>query len=162
MAPTPTHCRECGAELDQPARGRKKTYCSQVCRDRAKNKRYMKTHRDEVNRVRRLKYQAEREPDNSPEVIEAHSEWRAAPVDNRQQELEWLAGVLKASIEDAPPDRRGPLASQFRATLAELNALTEQARKKETVNDPFDELAARRAARGGTSARPRPTRGRAI
>ena len=162
MVPTPTHCRECGAELDQPARGRKKTYCSQVCRDRAKNKRYMKTHRDEVNRVRRLKYQAEREPDNSPEVIEAHSEWRAAPVDNRQQELEWLAGVLKASIEDAPPDRRGPLASQFRATLAELNALTEQARKKETVNDPFDELAARRAARGGTSARHRPTRGRAI
>ena len=162
MAPTPTHCRECGAELDQPARGRKKTYCSQVCRDRAKNKRYLKTHRDEVNRVRRLKYQAEREPDNSPEVIEAHSEWRAAPVDNRQQELEWLAGVLKASIEDAPPDRRGPLASQFRATLAELNALTEQSRKKETVNDPFDELAARRAARGGTSARPRPTRGRAI
>lgn len=162
MAPTPTHCRECGAELDQPARGRKKTYCSQVCRDHAKNKRYMKTHRDEVNRVRRLKYQAEREPDNSPEVIEAHSEWRSAPVDNRQQELEWLAGVLKASIEDAPPDRRGPLASQFRATLAELNTLTEQARKKETVNDPFDELAARRAARGGTSARPRPTRGRAI
>jgi hypothetical protein len=162
MAPTPTHCRECGAELDQPARGRKKTYCSQVCRDHAKNKRYMKTHRDEVNRVRRLKYQAEREPDNSPEVIEAHSEWRAAHVDNRQQELEWLAGVLKASIEDAPPDRRGPLASQFRATLAELNAITEQARKKETVNDPFDELAARRAARGGTSARPRPTRGRAI
>lgn len=162
MAPTPTHCRECGAELDQPARGRKKTYCSQVCRDHAKNKRYLKTHRDEVNRVRRLKYQAEREPDNSPEVIEAHSEWRAAPVDNRQQELEWLAGVLKASIEDAPPDRRGPLASQFRATLAELNALTEQSRKKETVNDPFDELAARRAARGGTSARPRPTRGRAI
>nr|DAK09779.1 MAG TPA: DNA gyrase subunit A [Caudoviricetes sp.] len=162
MAPTPTHCRECGAELDQPARGRKKTYCSQACRDHAKNKRYMKTHRDEVNRVRRLKYQAEREPDNSPEVIKAHSEWRAAPVDNRQQELEWLAGVLKASIEDAPPDRRGPLASQFRATLAELNALTEQSRKKETRNDPFDELAARRAARGGTSARPRPTRGRAI
>nr|DAY03400.1 MAG TPA: DNA gyrase subunit A [Caudoviricetes sp.] len=162
MAHTPTHCRECGAELDQPARGRKKTYCSQACRDHAKNKRYMKTHRDEVNRVRRLKYQAEREPDNSPEVIEAHSEWRAAPVNNRQQELEWLAGVLKASIEDAPPDRRGPLASQFRATLAELNALTEQSRKKETVNDPFDELAARRAARGGTSARPRPTRGRAI
>ena len=162
MAPTPTHCRECGAELDQPARGRKKTYCSQVCRDRAKNKRYMKTHRDEVNRVRRLKYQAEREPDNSPEVIEAHSEWRSAPVDNRQQELQWLAGVLKASIEDAPPDRRGPLASQFRATLAELNALTEQASKKEPEIDPFDELAARRAARGGTSARPRPTRGRAI
>lgn len=162
MAHTPTHCRECGAELDQPARGRKKTYCSQACRDHAKNKRYMKTHRDEVNRVRRLKYQAEREPDNSPEVIEAHSEWRAAPVNNRQQELEWLAGVLKASIEDAPPDRRGPLASQFRATLAELNALTEQSRKKETVNDPFDELAARRAARGGASARPRPTRGRAI
>ena len=162
MAPTPTHCRECGAELDQPARGRKKTYCSQTCRDRAKNKRYMKTHRDEVNHVRRLKYQAEREPDNSPEVIEAHSEWRAAPVDNRQQELEWLAGVLKASIEDAPPDRRGPLASQFRATLAELNMLTEQARKKEPEIDPFDELAARRAARGGASARPRPTRGRAI
>lgn len=162
MAPTPTHCRECGAELDQPARGRKKTYCSQVCRDHAKNKRYMKTHRDEVNRVRRLKYQAERPVDDSPEVIEAHSEWRAAPVENRQQELEWLAGVLKASIEDAPPDRRGPLASQFRATLAELNALTEQSRKKEPEIDPFDELAARRAARGGASARPRPSRGRAI
>lgn len=162
MAPTPTHCRECGAELDQPARGRKKTYCSQVCRDHAKNKRYMKTHRDEVNRVRRLKYQAERPVDDSPEVIEAHSEWRVALPKNRQQELEWLAGVLKASIEDAPPDRRGPLASQFRATLAELHALTEQARKKETVNDPFDELAARRAARGGASSRPRPSRGRAI
>ena len=162
MAPTPTHCRECGAELNQPARGRKKTYCSQACRDHAKNKRYMKTHRDEVNRVRRLKYQAERPVDDSPEVVGAHSEWRVSLPQNRQQELEWLAGVLKASIEDAPPDRRGPLASQFRATLAELNALTEQARKKETVNDPFDELAARRAARGGTSARPRPTRGRAI
>lgn len=162
MVPTPTHCRECGAELDQPARGRKKTYCSQVCRDHAKNKRYMKTHRDEVNRVRRLKYQAERPVDDSPEVVEAHSEWRVSLPENRQQELEWLAGVLKASIEDAPPDRRGPLASQFRATLAELNALTEQTRKKEPEIDPFDELAARRAARGGTSARPRPTRGRAI
>ena len=162
MAPTPTHCRQCGAELDPPAPRRQKTYCSQVCRDPAKNQRYMKTHRDEVNRVRRLKYQAEREPDNSPEAIEAHSEWRAATVDNRQQELEWLAGVLKASIEDAPPDRRGPLASQFRATLAELNALTEQARKKEPEIDPFDELARRRAARGGPAARPRPPRGRAV
>lgn len=162
MAHTPTHCRECGAELDQPARGRKKTYCSQVCRDHAKNKRYMKKHRDEVNSVRRLKYQAERPVDDSPEVIEAHSEWRVSLPQNRQQELEWLALILKASIEDAPPDRRGPLASQFRATLAELNALTEQARKKEPEIDPFDELAARRAARGGSSARPRPSRGRAI
>jgi hypothetical protein len=67
---------------------------------------------------------------------------------DRVQELKWLAGVLRESIDEAPADRRSSLAAQYRATLAELESLDVKAQK---VVDPLDELAARRAARRGST-----------
>lgn len=56
-----------------------------------------------------------------------------------------------ASIEAADADKRAPLMNQWRAlesTIAELEA------ESGKVADPVDEIAARRAARGGATARP--------
>lgn len=68
----------------------------------------------------------------------------------RLEALVDLAAVLKASIDDSPADKRAPLAAQYRATLAEVAELEREAGK---VADPVDEIAARRVARGGATAR---------
>lgn len=55
------------------------------------------------------------------------------------------------SAQEADPDKRAPLMNQWRAleaTIAELESKTEKA------GDPVDEISARRAARGGSTARP--------
>lgn len=67
-----------------------------------------------------------------------------------------LAEVLKASIAASDPDKRAPLAAQYRATLAEVAELEREAGK---VADPVDEIAARRSARGGATARARISEG---
>ena len=53
----------------------------------------------------------------------------------RESLLEWM--------DAAPADRKAALVGQFRATLAEIDALT----PKEAEGDGIDEIAARRAAR---------------
>lgn len=63
-----------------------------------------------------------------------------------------LAALLKASLDDTPSDKRAPLAAQYRAVLAEVAQLQ---RESGRVADPVDEIAARRVARGGATARPR-------
>lgn len=66
----------------------------------------------------------------------------------RLEALADLAEVLRRSIDYVNPDfpeKRAPLAAQYRATLAEI-ALIESAQQK--AGDPIDEIAARRAARG--------------
>lgn len=68
----------------------------------------------------------------------------------RKDELEWLRDTLRQSISDAEPDKRASLANQYRATLADLAALAADEGK---AGDPVDELAARRSARGGATAR---------
>lgn len=53
--------------------------------------------------------------------------------------LEWMA--------EAPADRKAALVGQFRATLAEIDALS----PKEKAGDPVDEITARRARRAGSA-----------
>jgi len=68
---------------------------------------------------------------------------------DRKASLEALGEVLWASIQAADPEKRAPLAAQYRATLSELADLDG---KKGGKVDPLDEIAARRAARGGAAA----------
>lgn len=74
---------------------------------------------------------------------------------SRLESLRSLAAVLWESIADADPEKRAPLAAQYRATLAEVAELERESGK---VADPVDEITARRAARGaGSAARTRRT-----
>jgi len=70
----------------------------------------------------------------------------------RKDDLEALRDLLWLSLQQADPDKRAALAAQYRGTLAELADLTKDAEK---VGDPIDEVAKRRAARGGATARSR-------
>lgn len=54
------------------------------------------------------------------------------------------------SMREADPDKRGPLMNQWRALDATIADLESQ---KQKAGDPIDEIAARRAARGGATAR---------
>jgi hypothetical protein len=73
-------------------------------------------------------------------------------VDDRLTKLRALEGVVLASIEGAAEDKRAPLVAQYRALLAEIESLSKSAEK---AGDPVDEIAARRSARGGSTARSR-------
>lgn len=68
----------------------------------------------------------------------------------RVDDLKAALGVMWASIEATDPEKRAPLMNQWRAleaTIAELESDSEK------VGDPIDEIAARRTARGGATAR---------
>ena len=58
--------------------------------------------------------------------------------------------VMWASVLEAPADKRGPLMAQWRAIEKDIAELTHES---EAEVDPIDEIAARRAARGGATAR---------
>lgn len=77
-------------------------------------------------------------------------------MSDRLDALRDLAGLLRESLNEADADKRAPLAAQYRATLAEVAQLESEAGK---VADPVDEIAARRSARGGATARPGRTAG---
>ena len=62
---------------------------------------------------------------------------------SRLDDLRNLRSLLLESIDEAPADKRAPLAAQLRATLAEIDSLDEGAK----AVDPVDEIAKRRAAR---------------
>lgn len=62
---------------------------------------------------------------------------------SRLDELVTLAPEIREWINEAPADRKAALVAQYRATLAEIDAL----RPKEAEGDGIDEIAARRAAR---------------
>ena len=75
----------------------------------------------------------------------------------RIDDLRAARDLMWMSLSEADPDKRGPLMNQWRAleaTIAELEA------KSEKAGDPIDEIAARRSARGGATARSRRTAGR--
>ena len=76
----------------------------------------------------------------------------AAGTGNRLDTLKALRDVLTASIEEAEPDKRAPLA----ARLVEVLDLIAAATPAESKGSPLDELKAKRAARGGS---PRPRAG---
>jgi hypothetical protein len=70
----------------------------------------------------------------------------------RLDDLETLRTDLRAWLDEAPVDRRAALVAQYRATLAEIESLAPPEQKS---GDLLDEIAARRAARGGATARTR-------
>ena len=69
---------------------------------------------------------------------------------DRLKKLQDLEAVALDSIEAAPADKRASLIAQYRALLAEIESLQAASEK---AGDPLDEIAARRAARGGATAR---------
>ena len=75
---------------------------------------------------------------------------------SRIDDLKRARGVMWESIEATDFEKRAPLMNQWRAlelTIAELEA------KSGKAGDPVDEIAARRAARGGSTARAGRARG---
>lgn len=73
----------------------------------------------------------------------------------RIDDLKSARDLMWASIRESDAEKRAPLMNQWRAleaTIAELESKTEK------TGDPVDEIAARRSARGGATARP----GRAV
>lgn len=69
----------------------------------------------------------------------------------RLDDLKAARSVMWDSVMESDPDKRAPLMNQWRAldvTIAELES------KSEKVGDPVDEIARRRSARGGSTARP--------
>lgn len=69
----------------------------------------------------------------------------------RIDDLKAARDLMWASIQAADADKRAPLMNQWRALEATIAALDAEAEK---AGDPVDEIAARRAARGGSTARP--------
>lgn len=70
---------------------------------------------------------------------------------SRLDDLKLARDLMWDSIAEAPAPNRAPLMNQWRAlesTIAELES------KSEKAGDPVDEIAARRSARGGSTARP--------
>lgn len=65
------------------------------------------------------------------------------------EELERLRDLLWDSLEDAPSDKRGTLAREYRVTVEKIQELS----GKGEVSDPIDELANRRASRPASSAK---------
>lgn len=66
----------------------------------------------------------------------------AAASGDRRAVLQRLRDVLAASVLEADPDKRAPLAKQLRDTVAELDALPDEKEKSTS-----DDLAAKRQAR---------------
>lgn len=68
----------------------------------------------------------------------------------RLDDLKDARSVMWDSIQTAAADKRAPLMQQWRALEATIAELESHGVK---TGDPIDEIAARRAARGGSSAR---------
>ena len=69
---------------------------------------------------------------------------------SRLDDLRLKRDFMWESLQEADADKRAPLMNQWRAldaTIAELES------KSQKAGDPVDEIAARRAARGGSTAR---------
>lgn len=69
----------------------------------------------------------------------------------RLDDLRAARDLMWDSIAAADVDKRAPLMNQWRALEATIAELEGQSEK---VGDPLDEIAARRVARGGSTARP--------
>lgn len=71
---------------------------------------------------------------------------------SRLEDLEAARDLMWGALKEAPPDKLGPLMAQWRALEKDIAALSGESEKK--AGDPIDEVAARRLARGGATARP--------
>lgn len=74
---------------------------------------------------------------------------------NRLSELRDLYQIVRDSIAAADPEKRAPLIARAESIAEQIETLTPAAK----VGDPLDEIAKRRAARGGATARTRRTAG---
>lgn len=74
----------------------------------------------------------------------------ADPFD-RATELRELYAIARESITAADPEKRAPLIARAESIALQIEALT----PTEKAGDPVDEIAARRSARGGATARSR-------
>ena len=72
-------------------------------------------------------------------------------MDSRVESLRAAAELAWESAREAPADKRAPLLAQYRALLADIAQIAPE----EKLGDEIDELAARRSARGGATARVR-------
>lgn len=70
---------------------------------------------------------------------------------DRLESLRALAMILDESLRSVDPEKRAPLAAQYRLTLAEIDALAKEAGETSggelSGGTPLDELNRRRAAR---------------
>lgn len=71
-------------------------------------------------------------------------------MSSRLDDLLAAKALMWESIEECPVDKRGPLMAQWRAIEKDIADLGAHSGK---AGDPVDEIAARRAARGGATAR---------
>lgn len=69
---------------------------------------------------------------------------------SRLDDLRTARDLMWQSIQVADPEKRAPLMNQWRALEATIANLSADAEK---AGDPIDEIAARRAARGGATSR---------
>jgi len=69
----------------------------------------------------------------------------------RIDDLRAARDLMWDSIEAADAEKRAPLMNQWRALEATISEIESKAEK---AGDPIDEIAARRSARGGATARP--------
>lgn len=69
---------------------------------------------------------------------------------SRLDDLKDKRDFMWDSMQLADPDKRAPLMNQWRALDASIAELESQSKK---TGDPIDEIAARRSARGGATAR---------
>lgn len=70
---------------------------------------------------------------------------------DRAAELRELYAIARESIAAADPDKRAPLIARAESLAQQIEALTPTVK----AGDPVDEIAERRAARGGATARSR-------
>ncbi len=68
---------------------------------------------------------------------------------SRLDDLEAMRELLWESVQAADPEKRAPLFARLESVIEQIEALT----PTERVGDPIDEIAARRAARGGATSR---------
>lgn len=69
----------------------------------------------------------------------------------RLEDLQALRELLWSSLHAADADKRAPLAARLESVVEQIEQLTPAVE----VGDSIDEIAARRAARGGATARER-------
>ena len=68
---------------------------------------------------------------------------------DRLEELRSLYAITRDSIARADPEKRAPLIARAESIAKQIDELA----PTENAGDPIDEIAARRAARGGATAR---------
>lgn len=70
-------------------------------------------------------------------------------MSTRLEDLRAMRELLWESVKQADPDKRAPLFARLESVIEQIEKLSPSAK----AGDPLDEIAARRAARGGATSR---------